>query len=363
MKLFPFFVVLTLVASVLPAPVQAADVYANILVDYTSNILTPSNAVGAPDGAYADFRTIDTELVLDMGEGEEGTGDLTLYFEMFDYGARVNVTFRDAELNVLYDTGIGLPGMTNVESVIYPYDSSYRYVYIESARTNQWSLDAVAAAGYESQEETTEETPADEAEPPTVEDTTGMLIKLADRSSVYMLGSDGKRHAFPSEDVFFSWYADFDSVTEIDAVTMASYGLGKNVTMRPGTSLVKITTDPKTYAVEPGGILRWVTTEELAVNLYGDNWNQRVVDVADTFWLNYSLGDDVEAAVHPDGTIIEDSNGAFWYIENGNRLEISTEDFANMDFASNFLVTDAENYLDLYVDGGAFELTNENRYP
>ena len=359
MKFISFFIALALVVSILPAPVQAADVYANILVDYTSDILTPSNAVGAPDGAYADFRDIDTELVLDMGEGEEGTGELTLYFEMFDYGARVNVTFRDAELNVLYDTGIGLPGMTNIESVIYPYDSSYRYVYIESARTNQWSLDAVAAAGYESQEET----PTEEAEPPTVENTTGMLIKLADHSSVYMLGSDGKRHAFPGEDIFFSWYANFDDVTEVDADTIASYSLGKNVTMRPGTSLVKITTDPKTYAVEPGGVLRWITSEELAVSLYGDDWNQRVVDVADTFWLNYTVGDDIEAAVHPDGTIIEESNGVFWFIENGNRLEIAPTDFATMDFPEASLVTAAQSYLDLYVDGGAFELTDANRYP
>ncbi|MDX9779316.1 MAG: hypothetical protein RBT30_03705, partial [Patescibacteria group bacterium] len=89
----------------------------------------------------------------------------------------------------------------------------------------------------------------------------GDLIKMDGLSSVYYLGNDGKRYVFPSEAVYFSWYNDFSSVVTIPASELQSYPLGSNVTMRPGTKLVKITTDPKVYAVGPNGTLHWLQSE------------------------------------------------------------------------------------------------------
>lgn len=111
--------------------------------------------------------------------------------------------------------------------------------------------------------------------------------------AVYFFGSDGKRHAFPHEKVYFTWYADFSGVRTVSDAFLASLPLGSNVTYRPGVRMVKFTTDPKVYAVALGGELRWVQTEALAVELYGQNWNQMIDDVSDAFFANYRFGPNI----------------------------------------------------------------------
>lgn len=117
----------------------------------------------------------------------------------------------------------------------------------------------------------------------------GSLIKSASNSSVYYL-ADGKRYAFPNEKVYFSWYSDFSSVLTISSSELASYPLAGNVTYRPGFKLIKIQTDPKVYAISRYGMLRWVTTESIAQELYGPFWNRIIDDVPDTFFTNYEMG-------------------------------------------------------------------------
>lgn len=114
--------------------------------------------------------------------------------------------------------------------------------------------------------------------------------------AVYYRGADGVRHAFPNSKVFFTWYADFSGVKEVSATEMAAAPLGKNVTYRPGSKLVKFTTVNSVYAVAKGGSLRWVKSEEVASALYGDDWNKKVDDISDVFYLDYTFGADVNTA-------------------------------------------------------------------
>ncbi len=127
----------------------------------------------------------------------------------------------------------------------------------------------------------------------------GSLVKLvcpdgaaADHpcKAVYYFGSDNKRHAFPNSKVYFTWYTDFGAVVEISATQMSAMALGKNVAYRPGTRMVKFTTDPKVYAVGAHGNLRWVSSEAVAVTLYGSAWNKKIDDIADTFYTDYTFG-------------------------------------------------------------------------
>lgn len=134
--------------------------------------------------------------------------------------------------------------------------------------------------------------------------TAGDLIK-ASGPSVYYYAADGKRYVFPNEKTYFSWYNDFSGVKTITDSELAAISMGSiNVTIRPGTKLVKITTDPKTYAVTLGGQLHWIESEAVAKALYGDAWATRVVDVPDGFFGNYTIGSSVSTNVHPDGTVI-----------------------------------------------------------
>ena len=131
----------------------------------------------------------------------------------------------------------------------------------------------------------------------------GDLIK-ASGPAVYYFAADGKRYVFPNEKTYFSWFMDFSSVRTISDSELASYMIGGNVTIRPGTYLVKITTDPKVYAVTSGGVLHWVESEAVATALWGSNWASKVVDVPDSFFVNYSIGSSVSTPVHPDGSLI-----------------------------------------------------------
>ncbi len=119
------------------------------------------------------------------------------------------------------------------------------------------------------------------------------LVKLDGSSSVYWVATDGKRYVFPTSRTFTTWFseADFNSVITLSPYQMANIALGGNVTYRPGVRLVKITTDPRVYAVSRYGTLRWITSEALAVQLYGYNWAQQVDDVPDEYFLNYRIGD------------------------------------------------------------------------
>src|SRR3989339_594641 len=142
----------------------------------------------------------------------------------------------------------------------------------------------------------------------------GDLIKMDGLSSVYYLGADGKRYVFPNEATYFSWYSDFSGVVTVPQSELESYPLGANVTMRAGTKLVKITTNPKVYAVEPGGNLRPIPDETTAAALWGANWNQRIVDVPDAFFTNYTtLTNEVSATAYPAGSLVKYGTGADTY--------------------------------------------------
>ncbi|MAF14237.1 MAG: hypothetical protein CMI53_05120, partial [Parcubacteria group bacterium] len=120
--------------------------------------------------------------------------------------------------------------------------------------------------------------------------------------AVYYLGADGKRYVFPNEKTYSTWYSDFSGVTTVADTVMSSYSIGGNVTYRPGTKLVKITTDPKVYAVAGNGTLMWMTTGDLAESIYGADWASMVEDVPDAFFVNYTVGSDIDDAADYDET-------------------------------------------------------------
>lgn len=142
--------------------------------------------------------------------------------------------------------------------------------------------------------------------------TPGMLVKRPDISSVYYVGTDGKRYAFPHEKIFLSWYtkeqlsvkAKGGLVEVISAETLAQIPLAnKMVVYRPGVRMVKIESDPKVYAVSQGGMLRWVKGdgapkggENLAKALYGAGWSKKIDDMSVAFFAGYIFGTDIVAS-------------------------------------------------------------------
>ncbi len=123
----------------------------------------------------------------------------------------------------------------------------------------------------------------------------GDLIK-ASQPAVYYYDSNGKRYVFPNEKTYKTWYGDFSTVKTITDAELAAISITANVTYKAGVKMVKITTDPKVYAVAKNGVLRWIKTESAAIALYGADWNTKVDDVPDSFFVNYTVGADIASA-------------------------------------------------------------------
>ncbi len=167
----------------------------------------------------------------------------------------------------------------------------------------------------------------------------GDLIKASGPAVYYF--QNNRRYVFPNETTYRSWFSDFSGVRTISDSELSAIMIGGNVTIRPGTNLVKITTDPKVYAVTRGGTLRWVETESVATALFGSNWARRVVDVPDAFFVNYTIGSSLATAVHPDGSLVSYSGSSDRYVVwGGMRRRITDAGFsANMFQSGNVIQT------------------------
>jgi len=141
----------------------------------------------------------------------------------------------------------------------------------------------------------------------------GDLIKASGPAVYYYM--DAKRLPFSNDKVYKSWFVDFSKVKTITDAELAAIPLaGTNMTYRPGTRLVKITTDPKVYAVEPGGMLRWISSEAVAKDLLGENWNKQIDDVPDVFFTNYSKGADVTTSTPTEGSLVKTADSSDIYL-------------------------------------------------
>lgn len=188
----------------------------------------------------------------------------------------------------------------------------------------------------------------------------GDLIKMAGNPAVYYFDGS-KRYVFPNSTTYFTWYKDFSGVKTIPASELQSYAIGGNVTVRPGTKLVKITTDPKVYAISYGGVLHAIDSETRAATLYGSSWNKMVVDVPDAFFVNYKSGTAISSDQHVDGTLIKYSGSSTYYIVEGGKKRAFASDAAlaaNM-IDTSYAVTTSVSYADgTSITGKETNLTN-----
>lgn len=135
----------------------------------------------------------------------------------------------------------------------------------------------------------------------------GSLIKTANNPAVYYYGDDGMRHAFPTERVFWSWYDDFDDVRTVSPSFMALLPIGKNVTFRPGSVLVRFETDNNVYAIDKGARLRKYISAYITMLDYGTNWTSLFVTLPDVLRNNYGTGKEIDEAADYDKETAWDS--------------------------------------------------------
>ncbi|HPI67438.1 MAG TPA: hypothetical protein PKZ16_02775 [bacterium] len=131
------------------------------------------------------------------------------------------------------------------------------------------------------------------------------LVKTANSSAVYFVDVNNTRHIFPNKITYESWFGnDFSKVATVSEKFMASLPLGKNITLKPGKYLVKVSSLSEVYAVEPGGTLRHIESEETADKIYGPNWQKKIINLPEVFFNDYVKGQPIEYEYQiPDGVV------------------------------------------------------------
>ncbi|MEK9157094.1 MAG: hypothetical protein AAB448_03115, partial [Patescibacteria group bacterium] len=152
----------------------------------------------------------------------------------------------------------------------------------------------------------------------------GDLIKGTSLSTVYYYGYDGERYVFPNETTYMSWFSDFDDVSTISDSALSDITLGGNVVMRPGSWWVKVQSAADTYAVARNGMLHWIETADVAEDFAGSDWNQRIVDVPDVFFADYTVGTSLMEATAYEGALYE--VGGITYLSWGGEMREVTDD-------------------------------------
>ncbi len=138
--------------------------------------------------------------------------------------------------------------------------------------------------------------PIQRPEPPKL---AGSVLTAAGLKTKFYLARDGKRYVFPDETkTFETWYpagtkAPLVSLTREE---LEKYPLGGNVWYRPGTRLIRISTDDRIFAVAHGGVLRPINAGN-AETIFGANWKSRVDMLQDYYFTNYTVGTQISSLV------------------------------------------------------------------
>lgn len=194
--------------------------------------------------------------------------------------------------------------------------------------------------------------------------TTGSLIKTATSSAVYYVGEVSgvqKKYVFPDDKVYFSWYSNFSTVQTVSQETLQGIDTIGNVVARAGTKLVQfvaiggngqlVVDDPKVYAVSPNGVKHWITTAEIAVTLYGTNWETKIYGVPNFLVSNYTAGADITTATYPEGALVKlaDNSQVYYINATGQKQPVTSAGFTGNMFQDMYVQVAAS--LTAYPDG------------
>jgi len=153
------------------------------------------------------------------------------------------------------------------------------------------------------------------------------LVTGPESDAVYLINGD-KKHVFPDSKTFLTWYSDFNSVEDISVADLDMYITGQPVYYRPGTKLITHVNTARVYAVSPGGVLHWIADEAIASSLYGEGWALRIQDVHELTFGQYTIGDQVSADKHVEGSILQAEGQDTIYYYDGDDIRPFTDSVA-----------------------------------
>ncbi|MCD4760350.1 hypothetical protein K8R42_00445, partial [bacterium] len=147
------------------------------------------------------------------------------------------------------------------------------------------------------------------------------LIKLKKSSAVYEISSDGKKYVYPDKKTYDTWHDDFSQVEEVELDELDKYEDGGTITIQPGVRLITHQNTAKIYAVGDKGKIMHVPSEEVAQELFGEDWVTKVDDVdPGIFSTAYqNTGQEIAADNLPDGTLVSEEGSEELYLIKENK--------------------------------------------
>jgi len=131
-----------------------ADAWADAVYNFSgTGVTNPNNALGPADGQTTNSVGLQKFITLDMGEGEEGTESLRVYFGQLLLQTDIQVIFFDSSLNPITSQTRDIAVSTGTHSEVFTYHfadfgKAYRYVRLTSLLEAGFTLDAVEALAY-----------------------------------------------------------------------------------------------------------------------------------------------------------------------------------------------------------------------
>lgn len=151
----------------------------------------------------------------------------------------------------------------------------------------------------------------------------GRLVKTTDQPAVYYVDTTGVRHLFATESTYWTWYDgtwEQQSVTRISQSELDELPVGRNVTVRPGSAIIRFARDGRGYLVGASHQLSGYTMT-LAPQLAA----LPTLDIPPAFEGDYerveTIGIDDRL---PDGTLITtEARDAYYLVWGGRRRLVS----------------------------------------
>ena len=128
----------------------------------------------------------------------------------------------------------------------------------------------------------------------------------------YYIGADKKRYVFPNKGTYKSWFGDL-KIKEIKTIKdVEEIQIGGNVTYRPGSKILKTESVFEMFFIAPGAVLRAIT-EDMAIEIYGNNWQDYIEEIENHYFTNYKIGKPISIKeeipyIPEEWTIDEDKN-------------------------------------------------------
>ena len=110
---------------------------------------------------------------------------------------------------------------------------------------------------------------------------------------IYYIASDNKRYVFTSDDVYLSWYENFNSIKLTSPEELSAYPLSGAITHRPDVHILEIESLNEIYIVENASTLRKIVSTDIANELFGENWRQYIIQVNVALLAHYQMGPDI----------------------------------------------------------------------